>query len=327
MIKIKQIKNKAWGKRVLSLIGFVLLLLLLKDADLSIIADQMGNLRPGWFALAFATNAVIFAFILWRAVLLLGSLNIKLAGKDLLIIWCKGLFLSSLTPGKVGELYKAKYINEKTMVSTSRLLSIPIVEKVLDFWVLFLSSVLATLLLLQKYSFDINLVQLSLIFIIFAVFTAFIFIERFNGFCLNLFGSLIPVFFKSKVETILVDYFSAVRNIASSNLMLVVVLTLFNWLFTYLGVYFFALSLQIDVSFLFILAVAVIGTLLSVLPISVSGIGTRDALYVYFLSFAGIPKESALALSLTILIFMILIPLIPGFLIFTFERKSETDVA
>ncbi len=83
-------------------------------------------------------------------------------------------------------------------------------------------------------------------------------------------------------------------------------LTLLLWLLSYLEVYLFALNLGIRVSFLQLVATVACGTLLSLLPITVSGVGTRDAAYILLLGNWGVSAESAVALSAMVL-FMFLV--------------------
>ncbi len=81
--------------------------------------------------------------------------------------------------------------------------------------------------------------------------------------------------------------------------------TLVLWLVSHFQVYLFAMAMRMDVSFPYLLATVACGTLLGLLPVSVSGIGTRDAAYIFLLGRRGVSPEAALALSATVLFMFI----------------------
>lgn len=82
-------------------------------------------------------------------------------------------------------------------------------------------------------------------------------------------------------------------------------MTLVLWLVSHFQVYLFAMAMRMDVSFPYLLATVACGTLLGLLPVSVSGIGTRDAAYIFLLGRHGVSPEAALALSATVLFMFI----------------------
>jgi uncharacterized membrane protein YbhN (UPF0104 family) len=86
-------------------------------------------------------------------------------------------------------------------------------------------------------------------------------------------------------------------------MVLAVVLGVLVWLVSIVPYYLLALSIGLNLSYMFLLSVVPIVALLDMLPISFSGIGTRDAALILFLSFISIGKEYAISLSFLILIF------------------------
>jgi hypothetical protein len=67
-------------------------------------------------------------------------------------------------------------------------------------------------------------------------------------------------------------------------------------------------------------------TLGEALPVSIFGIGVRDGLYVLFFSFAGVPREKALALSMVYVFVSILYSLLGG-LVFLLRRSPPAAPA
>jgi len=63
-----------------------------------------------------------------------------------------------------------------------------------------------------------------------------------------------------------------------------------------------ALSVHMDVEFWFFASAVPLFRLVGLVPITISGIGTRDAVIIYILSGVGIPPESSLILSVLSLV-------------------------
>jgi len=74
------------------------------------------------------------------------------------------------------------------------------------------------------------------------------------------------------------------------------------WLIQILEVQIFALTLGIHIDYLYMLAVLSIVVIIELIPVSVSGIGTRDAFLVFSLGLIGVSPELAIALSIIYLV-------------------------
>ena len=81
--------------------------------------------------------------------------------------------------------------------------------------------------------------------------------------------------------------------------------------------YFVGLSLGIDLPFIFYLAILPIGTLITLIPISINGLGTREATLISLFALFGIESAKVFSMSIVSLIIAGIIPAIIGiFLIF-----------
>jgi uncharacterized protein (TIRG00374 family) len=75
-----------------------------------------------------------------------------------------------------------------------------------------------------------------------------------------------------------------------------------SWFISIIQYYVITLALGIDIEFVILFAIVPVVILLGALPVSISGLGTRDAALIFFFSLSGLSSE--LAVSLSILIFM-----------------------
>ena len=85
------------------------------------------------------------------------------------------------------------------------------------------------------------------------------------------------------------------------------------WLLMIVQTYVLSLSMGIGLSLLFIASVIPVITLLDAMPISFSGVGTRDAALILFFGFISLSAEAAVSFSLIILVFNYLISAFFGF--------------
>ena len=86
--------------------------------------------------------------------------------------------------------------------------------------------------------------------------------------------------------------------------------------------YFLSRALNLDVQFHYFCMFVPIITLFETLPISINGIGVRDALYVYFYGSVGLERHEALSLALAYLIATFIYASSGGFL-FMMKRSEE----
>ena len=96
------------------------------------------------------------------------------------------------------------------------------------------------------------------------------------------------------------------QNMKLIDYLLVVSITLFSWVFYYLEMYIFTKALGLEISFLNITAIVSVTALVALIPITIAGIGTRDAALVLLFSQLNLSKESAIAFSSLLLLRMII---------------------
>lgn len=66
--------------------------------------------------------------------------------------------------------------------------------------------------------------------------------------------------------------------------------------------YLLALALNLSLNFTTVVYAVALGSLVTLLPLSISGLGTREATIVYYLGLQGISSSAALGFSLTLFI-------------------------
>ncbi len=112
---------------------------------------------------------------------------------------------------------------------------------------------------------------------------------------------LLSIFFlKAKIMAFIRDFLSAGKTFLASTINLTVVTAIC----TISSVILNSKALHLDISPSFLLLCYTVGTAISILPISISGIGTREIVFVFLMKLAGVPSEKAIAFSFMEFIFM-----------------------
>ncbi|MCK4321146.1 flippase-like domain-containing protein [candidate division WOR-3 bacterium] len=85
--------------------------------------------------------------------------------------------------------------------------------------------------------------------------------------------------------------------------------------------FFLAMSLSIDISFISLIAYIPLITIISLIPITINGLGMRESAYVFLFSSYGIARGEALSLSLVFFAASVIASVIGG-IVFIFIRRS-----
>ena len=130
----------------------------------------------------------------------------------------------------------------------------------------------------------------------------------FNGNILFFFGSdnkpinfsFVPRVVRSKVHK-LIRSLNQFHNLSQGSLAIILTLSLAYHLFGILSFYLFALSLNMNISFITIAWIRSALLILAMLPISISGLGVREGTLVFLLNPYGISAADAIAFSFLLL--------------------------
>jgi uncharacterized membrane protein YbhN (UPF0104 family) len=102
-----------------------------------------------------------------------------------------------------------------------------------------------------------------------------------------------------------------------------VIATIVIWIFYTLTCLFEAKAFGVSVPIPYLLTVYISGSIITALPISIGGLGTRDIVFIYLLSLKGIPNEVAFLLSL---FSYILNPSLSMFLLYLISIIVKDDI-
>lgn len=292
--------DKKYLKYIFSLIGIVLFIIILSGVNLLELQRILLGINVGYLALTVLLNliAIIFKTFKWKWVTNIISPDFSL--KEAFISYMVGFSFSMFTPAKVGDLIKIFYV-EKTGQDYGKAFSVVVVDRIIDIFLLFFMGITGIFAFSYLYNFEIlPLWVLILLIILLISGTALIFSRRTLRFLLKpLHGRIIPKNWLEGAENLFNNYFEGVNTLVKNigKLKYAIAAGLASWIMPFLYGYTMALSIGIELPIIFFVALIPIVCIIELLPISISGIGTRDLALIYLFGLQGISPESALAFS------------------------------
>ena len=147
--------------------------------------------------------------------------------------------------------------------------------------------------------------------------------------------SLVPKRYRSSINTQLDSFFTGIGKLSNLRIIVPALATAALTAIAFLQCYLITVSLSISISFVYLAFCVSVASLVSLIPISISGLGTREATMIVLFSRVGLSSESAVSFSLTyLLVFNVFTAVIGAFIWFISPigrdflealRKENTD--
>ncbi len=319
MIKI----NAQQKKQYFRLIGLILFGYILSKINLAELFSSFKNINLFYFVLGLIVLLVspIFGVFKWR--LLVESQNVKLPLAALLVSYWKGIFWGTATPARLGEFLRVKYLTSFSFLSEGRAFYTVFWDRLIDIIILVVVGLTGVV-----HFFWLNKIANSqpLIIMLLAAIVLIVYflirqedIKKILKFFLKIFNHSS---IKGKINYWLEEFFAGGQE---KKLNLAVYLKLFFFGFLYylcsvLAAYCFALSLNLSLTFGNLFLIIAINLLLLVLPITVLGLGTREAGFIFLFRIFNLPATAAVAFAELNLVGSLVLA-IPGFVLFLKDKK------
>ncbi len=311
----------------LNLIGVVILIWVLLKIDLSEIVNILKNIHLSYYAVAVLLLFPIFIIKALRWNYIKKIQHIHYSAKDSILMYFSGLYAGLITPGRFGEFVKMLYLTNDHHSFGKSLLSV-VFDRIFDLIFLAGFSYVSIFIFHQYLNSDFFIYALVVVTII-TVGIVLILNKRLISMVLNTaFKVFIPKRFQEKASLGVDDFYNDLKLFAFKNHFWVFFWTTVSWLLYYVQIYALALALDIHLSFWYLAASTTIVGLFTLVPISISGVGTRDVTLIFFFALLGISKELAVSFSMLILsmfLFMALFGIIAWFIKPIKVREKEEN--
>ena len=291
-------------KQIVRLIGIILFIIILLKIDVKEALGILHDSKKHYFILGLILCVLLnlIKSIRWKKIL--NSINIEFPIISSCLVYFAGQFWGLASPGRIGEFIKIKYLQEEEESFIDASFSV-LIDRVVDVSLLFFIGIMSLLYLGKDYNRQFSFIAiLVLALMIFGVLTAFIVKKGF----FSVFLKIVPIKYRDKLNSLINGYKKNILKINKKDLIIIFVLTLGGWAIYFFMAYVIALVLSINLSFFDITSFVAIATSIVVLiPVSISGIGTRDISLLLLFSAKGISNELAVSFSVLILFTQIFI--------------------
>ena len=267
--------QKAFKPLLVTVITLSIFYLLFTQIDARSVIQVLSNANLFYILASILTLALIIPIAVFRWQVIL-----KVTGHPLPFWRCFNIFmaaypLTSISPSKSGDVVKAYYL--KNEFSMSKTIGTVYTERVFDlFTLIFLSF--AGSLVYKNMEYLIILTPALLI-------VALFFITP-NA---NLRIPFIKDSWNRKLHNIMLSMRSIKK--CKKEFVIVTLLSLISWIFAIFQTMLFFYALGIDIPFIFTMANIPIAIFVSMIPVTLGGMGTRDAAIIYLFSEFGTPGE------------------------------------
>lgn len=306
-------------EKYFGLLGLFLFFFLISKIDLYIISSQIKRINLYLLFFVFFLNFIIIFLYVYRWKIILDRMSIRSGNFwNLLVVWFKGFVTGYFTPGRVGEIYRAKLLYHQYPDSKIKLALSVFLDRIFDLTVLMVFSFFGFLYLLIFIKYRMNI--LSYI-ILGSMSLAMMLIVVFNKYTIILIYTVLKKVFPKRRFRMIIQIKYSLSLLNTKSIHLCFLSTIINWLLTVVSVYILSISLSLDIPLHFLSAILPVSNVISVLPISISGIGTRDLFFVFILKFINISYNDSMLLSFSILVMFNLINYGIGLLFYLNKQK------
>jgi len=233
---------------------------------------------------------------------MLGAQSITYNLKDSFIVYWAGIYAGFITPGRLGEFLKAVYLMSDKSITLSKGMSSVLIDRVFDLYFLIILG------LIGIWKFDIlgKLSNTSVLLLLIFISSPLLILNK------QLMGKIIGLIYKfvikkkaqirDKIDERFEDFYNGINQLITFKLIFSALLTCLSYSVFFIQCYLLAIAMGISINLITITLFMAISNLISFIPISIAGLGTRDATLIYLFSLIGLKPE--LAVSYAFLVFI-----------------------
>lgn len=302
---------------LLPLIGIILFLYIIWRTGLANILSIFPGIKLGYLLVALIMLVGIFLLkgLKWRIILDYFGVDYSLLKTSK--IWYIGYFIGTVTPAKLGDFIRVFYIKKDTRKKVGECFLTVFLDRLFDIVTILLLA-LASIVLFVSF-FKTNLSIGVIIFVIIALLLGAYLVTKKNfvRFLLKpFFNMLIPESKREKIKINFNSFYDNLRKVNKRLFFIAFIVTLITWLLNFLYAYVLAVALNINVSLGYIFLIMPMVTIIELIPISISGLGTREAALIFFFFIIGISEVLAVSFSLLYVFGSLLLALLGAYFLF-----------
>lgn len=302
--------KKKW---LLQLLGIALFIYILLSVDLHMLLQQLQKINIGWliFASIVLTGVYLLKSLRWK--ILLQRLSIRYSYKNSLLAFTSANFIAFVTPGRLGEVAKSVYVKNDVHQPISFTLPTVILDRIFDVFTLLFFAMYGILKYAIFESFNvITYIIIGLLIVMPVVMINHRFLMYLNKLMVNR-----KLF--EPVQVYLQMFMNAIRQFNFMVILTAEVITLLAYGVLFIVAWGIGKSMSLDFTFMEYAMFISVANIMSFLPISIAGLGTREASLVFLFGIFGLSSEVAVLYAMLIFVVFYVIGGLFGYICFTLK--------
>jgi uncharacterized protein (TIRG00374 family) len=290
-------------RKLIRLSGPLLFLLILSRMDLGRMVEIIGAIRVDFLLAALFLYPCLILLKAWRWHILLSQQEINYGLAPAFLAYNSSLSVGYVTPGRLGEFVKALYLRQDEGIPLGQALSSVLMDRLFDLYLLLMTAGLG----IAIFSLPGQLSAIALGVLLAAGLTPLLILvpdvsQRVIVLLIKGSSFMIGTRYREEISQTLSHFQQGMEQLLSIRLALPLMVTVIAYAVFYLQCYLAALALRLPLSYPYAAFCVSLASLLALLPISISGLGVRDATFIALLLPLGVTAEMAVSYSILILL-------------------------
>ena len=305
-------------KKYLSLIGIIAFIWIVLSIDTKEVLKCFLNINLYFLAFVGLINIAIVALRSLRWVKLLEMQGYNMNFAKAFIAYFQSLYFGNITPARVGELSRAHFLMKDFKTNSATAVSSVVFDRVLDMYFILILGIIG--FLLSNIWSNHWWVQ--------AFFGILIFLIPLLICCPKVTLTLIKILpnwwqLRSRVSNWFKTFFEGIKCFLIPKVSTSVILTAIIYLLFFIQCLYLAYSIDLKINFFYLVFCIVVFSIVTLLPISISGMGTREFVLIFMFKYVNINSEMALTYSILFFIAINLILAVLGWMAYTFYTDKK----
>jgi len=307
-------------KKFLPIIGIIILLYLLLTINIGKIINVFLSINIWYTFLSLFAIVPVLLLVNYEWQLILRKHKIRVdyiySLKNILI----GYFYGFITPGGLGGYTRAIYLKDESGEPLEKCFVNLLIFSTIDYLTLLFLAIMGGFLLSSIFP---NLFPLFL-FIFVVVFSLLIFFMRKDMgklFFKKLLHSKLFTSYKNKWHVHINNLYKDIPSI--KDLVFPILISLLGWILLFSELYLISTLFSVDIPYHYFILIIAISNVIALFPITVHGLGTREAAIIGLFSIFNVPQENALGFSFFWFITFWLTPSIIGSFVTINESRKN----
>lgn len=307
-------------EKYIRIFGILLFIVILANLNLQSVWDSFANANMYVLLGIVVLNILIILIRSWRWIALLQIQGINIDFMPAFWSYFRSLYFGNVTPGRVGELSRAHYLLKYADTNSSTAVSSVIFDRVLDMYLMLVFGFVGFIfsnVWANNHWIKVGFLALMLLLTVVLLFPSVIIS------CTRCIPNIKNI--RNRSQNWLLEFFEGIRCFITFKITFSVILTIIIYFLFFIQCYLLAYSIGLNVNFFYLAFCVVVFSITSLLPISISNLGTREFVLIFMFSYIGLTQESAVCFSLLFFVMINLCLALLGWFAFIFYKDKELE--